>query len=96
MDYINFNIIVYQCYDWVLLCSELLQESESTGRQQEQRQSPEETGMCVCGGGDEVWVDVHPCVCVWGYVQSPEATGVCGGVGGGGVECACIWVCVSR
>ena len=40
--------------------------------------------VCVCGGGGGVRMDVHPCVCVWGYVQSPEATGVCGGVGGGG------------
>ena len=64
-DYISSSIIVYQCYDWVLLCSELLQESESTGRQQEQRQSPEETGMYVCvWRWDEVWVDVHPYVCV--------------------------------
>ena len=56
---------MYQCYDWVLLCSKLLQESESTGRQQEQRQSPEETGMCVCvWRGDEVRVDVDPCACV--------------------------------
>ena len=47
-DYISSNITIYQCYDWVLLCSELLQESESTGRQQEQRQSPEDTGICVC------------------------------------------------
>ena len=29
----------------------LLQESESTGRQQEQKQSPKETGMCVCREG---------------------------------------------
>ena len=58
------------------MCSELLQESESTGRQQEQRQSSEETGMyvCVCRW-DEVWVDVHPCVCVGGYVQSLEEIG---------------------
>ena len=62
-DYISYNIIVYQCYDWVLLCSELLQESESTGRQQEQRQFPEKTGECVWKG-DEVWVDVHSCVYV--------------------------------
>ena len=29
----------------VLWCDGLLQESESTGKQQEQRQSPEESGM---------------------------------------------------
>ena len=63
-------------FDRVLLCSELLQESESTGRQQEQRQ-PEETGMCVCGGGDGVRVDVHPCVCRWDGVRVDVHPCVC-------------------
>ena len=62
------------------MCSELLQESESTGRQEEQRQSPEETGMVcvwrwdgVCMGGC-----AFMCVCVGGgFVQSPEGKLVC-------------------
>ena len=49
------------------MCSELLQGSESTGRQQEQRHSPEETGMCVCEGGmgcGWMWM----CMYVGGYI----------------------------
>ena len=95
MDYISSNITVYQCCDWVLLCSELLQESESTGRQQEQGRSPEQTGMYVCvEGGWGVGGCASMCVCVevGGYVQSPEETVVCVCGGGGG---ACIWVCES-
>ena len=59
------------------MCSELLQESESAGRQQEQRQSPEETGMCVCEGGRGVggcgsmWMCIHVCMCVGRWVLSP-------------------------
>ena len=42
----------------------LLQESESTGRQQEQKQSPKETGMCVCREGTGCgWM------CIRVYVQ---------------------------
>ena len=81
-------------------CDGLLQESGSTGRQQEQRLSPQETGkscvdvdvcvggwmccVCVYGGG---WVDVW--VCVYG-------------VGGWMYGCVFVWVngwlcvCVSR
>ena len=60
----------------MFLCNGLQQESGSTGRQQEQRQSPQETGTCVCvcvwvgrcvvcvyiRGG---WVDVWVWVFVW-------------------------------
>ena len=66
----------------VLLCSELLQESESTGRQQEQRQSPEETGMCVCGGGTRCgWMCIHVCVYRWVGMYSLLKK----------LVCVCVW-----
>ena len=81
-DYISHNIIVYQCCDWVLLCSELLQESESTGRQQEQRQSPEETGICVWRGTRCGWMCIHVCVCRWVVMYCLLKKLVCVSVGG--------------
>ena len=70
-------------------CGGLLQESGSTGRQQEQRQSPQETGTScvdvdVCVGG---WMC---CVCVYG-----GGWVMCGCVcvyRGGWVMCGCVWM----